>query len=202
MCFGWYHSNLSNSSGQNRVPELHAKPACSQYVVLDCAPAPGATVNRDSLRRNAVQIEPPARNQIHAFIKHPNCVKGVFRRDVHSVARVEILLAHLVKRSGLLRPGRQRLRDRGQCGVLQHMLLQHNPHVNSRYAAQFLRSLQAGNRLDAWITHEDREKNPPARRPSLRQIPALRPPRRPTPFRFMLLNNSVNTVDTWLASGH
>ena len=131
MCFGCYHSNRSNSSGENRVSELHAKPACSQYVVLDCAPAPGATVNRDSLRRNAVQIEPPARNQIHAFTKHPNRVKGVSRRDVHSVARVEILLAHLFERSGLFCPGRQRLRDRGQCGVLYDMLRRSNSHVNS-----------------------------------------------------------------------
>jgi hypothetical protein len=114
LCFGWNHSNLSNSSGENRVPEFQAKSASSEDVLLDCASAPRATVDGHSLRRHALQVEPPARHPVHSLINHPNHVKGVSRCDQHTVAGAEILLSHRFERSCFLNPGRKRLRDGSQ----------------------------------------------------------------------------------------
>jgi hypothetical protein len=42
-----------------------------------------------------LKVEPSARNPIHTIIKHPNLVKGVSRRDEHTIAGVEILFSYL-----------------------------------------------------------------------------------------------------------
>src|ERR1700730_5096363 len=114
MGFGSNHANLSNWSSSNGVPKLKVKSTRSENVQLDCTSAPGATVNGHSLRRNSMQVEPPARHAIHTRVNHPNFVKGVSGGDEDTVTGVEIDLSYLFERSCLVNPGLKRLRDSSQ----------------------------------------------------------------------------------------
>jgi hypothetical protein len=113
---GPHKKSVSNWSSEDSIPKLQPEAGRSNNVLLDCASAPGATVNGHSLRLYASKIEPPSRDPIHILVKHPNFVKGVSGRDEHTVAGAEILLSYLIKRSSLIDPGRKRLRDGGQFG--------------------------------------------------------------------------------------
>ena len=107
-CFGSDNVNLLDPAGKHGVPKLQVKSTSSEDVLLDRAPAPGATVNGHFLRCYVLEIEPPARDSIHTHSKHPNFVKRVSRGDEHTVAGAKILLSQHFERPCLRDPDRKR----------------------------------------------------------------------------------------------
>ncbi len=102
LWFGSNHPHLSNPRGKDAVPEFKAQPTSSEDVLLDCASAPGATVDSHSLRRNPLPVEPSAPDPIETITKHPDPVHGIPRRNQHTIAAKELFLPQLFKRGRLL----------------------------------------------------------------------------------------------------
>src|SRR5262249_46671798 len=105
VCPGWNHAHLLNPRGQDRVAELQAKPASGNDVLLDCTPAPSATIDPHPLRRLTLAVKPSSPNPVQPLAEHPDRIKGVPRRDQHTIATVNIPLSYLFKRSPLLDDG-------------------------------------------------------------------------------------------------
>jgi hypothetical protein len=127
-----YRAHRLRAEWGNRTP-----PLAVEDVHLDCASAPGVTVNGHFLWQHVLEIEPSARDPIHTLIQHPNCVERVSRRNEHTVAGVKILLSYLFKRTCLLDPGRQRFRDGSQISSPAAYCAFPIGHVNSRLRHDF-----------------------------------------------------------------